>query len=221
MHDMSWYTEEPIFHGCRARLTRKLSTWCLKFSSSKTTMPRSKTTDMYVISMSFIVFTLVFLILVSFTDADHTVGLLIPMYNVKAYYQQKGLYYASAINIAMDEINRQENLLPGKNISFIWNITDCEDENRTIRALMYQIYEAKVSAIIGPGCTCNTSARNAAAFNVPMISYVSTHFLFARLMVLEYPRLFISLSCNFTTSSIETCWLRSTALTAFSPLMFV
>ena len=219
MHDISWYTEEPIFHGYKARLTRKFSAWCLKFSWSKTMMPRWKTTDMYVISRSFIVFTLVFLILVSFTDADHTVGLLIPMY--KAFYQQKGLYYASAINIAMDEINRQENLLPGKNISFIWNNTDCEDENRTIRALMYQIYEAKVSAIIGPGCTCNTSARNAAAFNVPMISYVSTHFLFTPLMVLVYLRLFISLSCNFTTRSIEKCWLRSTDFIAFSPLMFV
>ena len=155
-------------------------------------MPHSRTTPLYVVS------TLVFLILVSFTEADYTVGLLIPMY--KAYYLQKGVYYASAINIAMDEINRQENLLPGKNISFIWNITDCEDENKTIRALMYQIYEAKVSAIIGPGCTCNTSARNAAAFNVPMISYVSTHFLFTRWMVFENPSLFISLSCNFNTS---------------------
>ena len=154
-------------------------------------MPRSRTTRLYVVSLAFIASTLVFLILVSVTEADYTVGLLIPMYN--AFYLQKGLYYASAINIAIDEINRQEKLLPGKNISFIWNNTDCEDESKTIRALMYQIYEAKVSAIIGPGCTCNTSARNAAAFNVPMVSYVSGHFLFAHLIVFEYPRLFVSL----------------------------
>lgn len=133
-------------------------------------MPRLRTTRFNVVSLAFIVSALVFLILVSVTDADYTVGLLIPMH--KAYYLKKGLYYASAIKIAMDDINGQENLLPGKNISFIWNNTDCEDESKTIRALMYQIYEAKVSAIIGPGCTCNTSARNAAAFNVPMISYM-------------------------------------------------
>ena len=138
-------------------------------------MRRRRTTCLYVVSLALIVTTSVFLTLVSVTEADYTVGLLIPMSNV--YYLRKGLYYASAINIAIEEINRQENLLPGNNISFIWNNTDC-DESKTIRALMYQIYEAKVSAIIGPGCTCNTSARNAAAFNVPMISYVSTHFLF-------------------------------------------
>ena len=173
-------------------------TWCLKSIEASTTMPPSRTTRLCVVSRALAVSALAFLILVSVTEAEYTLGLLIPMY--KAYYLQKGLYYASAVNIAMDKINRQENLLPGKNISFIWNNTDCEDESKTIRALMYQMYEAKVSAIIGPGCTCNTSARNAAAFNVPMISYVSTHFMLTRLIVYEYPSLLIYLSCNFNTS---------------------
>lgn len=140
-------------------------------------MPGARTTRrLYALSLAFTVSVLTFLLLVSDTEADYTVGLLIPMYN--AYYTKKGIYYASAMSIAVDKINRQKDLLPGNNISFIWNDTDCEDEDKTIRALMYQIYEAKVSAVIGPGCICNTSARNAAAFNVPMISYVSIHFLF-------------------------------------------
>lgn len=141
-------------------------------------MPRARRTTrrLYVVSLAFMVSTLAFLLLTTVTEADYTVGLLIPM--KEAFYTKKGMYYASAMSIAVDEVNRQENLLPGNNISFIWNDTDCEDEDKTIRALMYQIYEAKVSAIIGPGCICNTSARNAAAFNVPMISYVSTHCLF-------------------------------------------
>ena len=160
-------------------------------------MPPSRTTRLCVVSRALTVSALAFLILVNVTEAEYTLGLLIPMY--KAYYLQKGLYYASAVNIAMDKINRQGNLLPGKNISFIWNNTDCE-ESKTIRALMYQMYEAKVSAIIGPGCTCNTSARNAAAFNVPMISYVSTQFMLTRLIVNEYPSLLIYLPCKFNTS---------------------
>ena len=128
-------------------------------------------------------FTVALLYLLSVTEAEnYTVGLLIPMKG--AHYTKKGVYYASAISIAVDEINRQENLLPGNNISFIWNDTNCNDENKTIRALMYQMYEAKVSAIIGPGCNCNTSARNAAAFNVPMISYVSTRFYLASHFIL-------------------------------------
>ena len=129
--------------------------------------------------------TVALLYLLSVTEAaNYTVGLLIPM--TGAGYTKKGVYYASAISVAVDEINRQENLLPGNNISFIWNNTDCNDENKTIRALMYQMYEAKVSAIIGPGCNCNTSARNAAAFNVPMISYVSTRFCLASHFILMY-----------------------------------
>ena len=43
------------------------------------------------------------------------------------------------------------------------------------------MYEANVAAIIGPACLCNTSARIAASFDLPMISYVSTHFEFIRL----------------------------------------
>ena len=139
-------------------------------------MSRARSVRLYVVSLTFMVSTLALTLLASVTEADFTVGLLIPMY--QAFFTKKGIYYASAMSIAVDKINKQQNLLPGNNISFIWNNTDCEDEEKTIRALMYQIYEAKVSAIIGPGCICNTSARNAAAFNVPMISYVSTHFVF-------------------------------------------
>ena len=108
----------------------------------------------------------------SFTEAtNYTMGLLIPM--EKASFNKKGKYYAAAITIAVEEINKQRNLLPGSSLSFIWNETSCYDEERTIRAQMYQIYEARISAIIGPACNCVTTARNAAAFNVPMISYVS------------------------------------------------
>lgn len=143
-------------------------------------MTRTRTTGFYILSLAFMVSTVALLFSVSGAEAEYTLGLLIHMRG-NAPYMQKGIYYASAISIAVDEINRQQNLLPGNNISFIWNDTDCEDENKTIRALLYQIYEAKVSAIIGPGCTCNTSARIAAAFNIPMISYVSIHFVFTRL----------------------------------------
>ena len=123
-------------------------------------------------------FTVAFLFLLSVAQAtDFKLGLLIPLKN--APFTMKGEYYASAISIAVDDINKQENLFPGNNISFVWNETNCQDEgdeNKTVRALLHQMYEEKVSAIIGPGCNCNTSARIAAAFNVPMISYVSIRF---------------------------------------------
>lgn len=98
-----------------------------------------------------------------------------------ADYPENGQYYASAMSIAVDAVNRQQNLLPGHNISFIWNDTACWKEDTTIRGLLHQMYEANVAAIIGPACLCNTSARIAASFDLPMISYVSTHFEFIRL----------------------------------------
>lgn len=119
------------------------------------------------------------LMLVSRTEANYTLGLLIPM--TDADYPENGQYYASAMSIAVDAVNRQQNLLPGHNISFIWNDTACWKEDTTIRGLLHQMYEANVAAIIGPACLCNTSARIAASFDLPMISYVSTHFEFIRL----------------------------------------
>jgi len=39
--------------------------------------------------------------------------------------------------------------------------------------MLYQL-EKGVQVFIGPGCTCETQAKLAAAANVPMVSYVST-----------------------------------------------
>lgn len=119
---------------------------------------------------------------------NYTVGLLIPM--EKARFTKKGKYYAAAITIAVEEINKQQNLLPGSSLSFIWNETNCYDEQKTIRPLMYQMYEARVSAIIGPACNCGTTARIAAAFNVPMISYVSRRRVFIMFYVRQWVKIF-------------------------------
>lgn len=104
---------------------------------------------------------------------DVKIGLLIPFKHASKLgnYFHRGEYYASAISIAVDDINRNPNLLPGHNVSFVWNDTQCEDLD-TVRALVHQL-NSGVNVLIGPACSCNTSARIAAAFNVTMISYVS------------------------------------------------
>lgn len=101
-------------------------------------------------------------------------GLLIPFKRTNRLGNSfhRGEYYASAMSIAVDDLNRRSDLLPGQNVTFIWNDTDCEEE-KTLRAIVYQLKQG-VSAFIGPGCSCNTSARLAASFNKTMISYVSS-----------------------------------------------
>lgn len=105
--------------------------------------------------------------------SDVKLGLLIPFKhaNKLGNYFHRGEYYASAISIAVDDINGNPNLLAGHNVSFVWNDTECEELN-TLRSIVHQL-NSGVTAFIGPGCGCNTSARTAAAFNVSMISYVS------------------------------------------------
>lgn len=108
---------------------------------------------------------------------DYKLGLLVPMWSADndvagQPYFFEGKEYASAIVLALEQIEK-DGLLPGHNLTYYLNDTTC-DETVTLRALTYQIYDLKVSAIIGPGCSCATSARFAASFDVPMISYVSS-----------------------------------------------
>jgi len=108
------------------------------------------------------------------TSKNYRLGLLIPYSNVKklfgnSYYA--GNRYASAISLAVRDINNQTNLLPNDTISFEWRDTNC-DEFTTLRHQL-QMLEGNITAFIGPACQCKMAAKNAAAFNKTMISYVS------------------------------------------------
>ena len=119
---------------------------------------------------------------VKFVHADEfKLGLLIPFKHASKLgnYFHRGEYYASAMSIAVEDINKRQDLLPGRNLSFIWNDTMCEELN-TLRALVHQL-NSGVGAFIGPGCSCKTAARSAAAFNTSMISYVSIFRVYIRL----------------------------------------
>ncbi|XP_068761980.1 LOW QUALITY PROTEIN: atrial natriuretic peptide receptor 1-like [Montipora capricornis] len=109
------------------------------------------------------------------SSAEVKLGLLIPFKktNRLGNHYHRGEFYSSAMSIAVDAINDQPDLLPGQNVSFIWNNTDCE-EFKTLQSFVYQLNEG-VSAFIGPGCSCNTSARMAASFNKTMISYMCSN----------------------------------------------
>lgn len=109
------------------------------------------------------------------SEGEVKLGLLIPFKRASRLgnYFHRGEFYASAMKIAVDNVNERLDLLPGQNLTFIWNDTDCE-EFKTLQSLVYQLSQG-VSAFIGPGCTCNTSARMAASFNKTMISYMCSN----------------------------------------------
>ena len=101
---------------------------------------------------------------------NFTLGLLVPLTNPKGSF--KGKLFAPAIATAVDDVNNSSDLLAGHRLSYIWNDTECK-ETKSLQALSHLINERKVSAIIGPGCSCQYEARYASAVDVPMISYVS------------------------------------------------
>ena len=105
---------------------------------------------------------------------EHKLGLLIPYTDVAPVgilTYNLGERFASAMTIAIDRINADPNLLPGVNLTFTWNNTDC-NEFKVLQSQFQQVNDG-VKAFIGPGCFCNTAARNAGAYNKSMISYVS------------------------------------------------
>lgn len=104
-----------------------------------------------------------------------TVGFLVPLNvsaNVSSASALSANEYASALPLAVETVNNDSSLLPAHQITFVWNDTQC-DEETSVKAMLHQL-EKGVQVFIGPGCTCETQAKLAAAANVPMISYVST-----------------------------------------------
>ena len=71
----------------------------------------------------------------------------------------------------MDRLNADPTILADYNVTFVWKDTKC-DELIAVYEQLNQI-NSGVQAFIGPGCNCQTAARNAAAFNMSIISFVS------------------------------------------------
>lgn len=111
---------------------------------------------------------------------EYKLGLLIPYTTVIPHLANdfnRGESFAAAMTIALEKINADPTLLPDYNLTFVWKNTKC-DELIAVREQLNQI-NSGVRAFIGPGCNCQTAARNAAAFNMTMISYVSIQTFYA------------------------------------------
>ncbi|XP_057310994.1 atrial natriuretic peptide receptor 1-like isoform X2 [Hydractinia symbiolongicarpus] len=101
-------------------------------------------------------------------------GVLIPYTlgdsHLTSYYS--GKYYASAMYLAIDDINNNKNLLPNHRVEIVWADTMC-DWKKAVTLQMGMIHNESVDAFIGGGCQgCKATARNAGAINVPMISHM-------------------------------------------------
>ncbi|XP_015762338.1 PREDICTED: speract receptor-like [Acropora digitifera] len=104
---------------------------------------------------------------------EYKLGLLIPFKTVIPRFSNdynRGESFAAAMTIAVERLNAHPTLLPEHNLTFVWKDTIC-NELVAVREQLNQI-NSGVQAFIGPGCNCQTAARNAAAFNMTMLSYM-------------------------------------------------
>ena len=100
-------------------------------------------------------------------EKEVKIGVLLPMTG----YWPIGKTSASAITIAVDRINEDQTLLPGYNMTFLWNDSMCLAAEGLNQAVEFRI--AGVDAIIGDGCDiiCGPAAILASSWNLPMVSW--------------------------------------------------
>lgn len=88
-------------------------------------------------------------------------------------YVRPGLTISGAISLAVEEINGGLLSEKGHRLDFI--VAETYGDERLSVKKTADLWTRNVSAYIGPQETCEHEAYMAAAFNLPMISYVSTN----------------------------------------------
>lgn len=86
-------------------------------------------------------------------------------------YSRPGLMISGAISVALEEVNKGPLAERGHSLDFV--IAETYGEEITSVQKTADLWTKNVSVYIGPQETCEHEAFMAAAFNVPMISYVS------------------------------------------------
>ncbi len=86
----------------------------------------------------------------------------------------QGRLISGAMTYAITKIN-EDNLVPGHRFRLLWNDTHADTLVSTL-SLCQQWREGAV-AFFGPEGSCTVEARVAAAFNLPLISYVSINYI--------------------------------------------
>lgn len=84
-----------------------------------------------------------------------------------------GKLIAGAIPLAVEEVNRREDLLPNHTLQFVAGDSGDPESYMAIRKMTAMREQENVVAFIGPDHSCVSEALVAAAWEFPMITYVS------------------------------------------------
>ena len=104
-------------------------------------------------------------------------------------YAKYGQLISGAITMAVNEINNDVTVLPNHQLEFVIAETYGQEETSLLRTV--ELLFQNISVYVGPQETCIHEGRLAAAFNKPMISYVS-RLTRARASIAHVTRLFFA-----------------------------
>lgn len=88
-----------------------------------------------------------------------------------SFYLPPGQSISGAITMAVNDVNSDVTVLPDNELDFRVMETNGLEEKSMLQVV--SVKNSNISAVIGPQETCIHEGRLAAAFNRPMISYVS------------------------------------------------
>ena len=112
-------------------------------------------------------------------EADNfTIGYLYSDKSKGFIKNKQGRIISGAMTYAVNVINHNTNLLQGHTLKFIIADTYADPLHGT--KMLTEQWKAGVIAFIGPEDSCDVEARVAAAWNLPMLSYVSCIFCILR-----------------------------------------
>lgn len=108
----------------------------------------------------------------AFTKSEVTIAVLLPFSGPRPI----GRTVASAAAIAVDDINKNQQLLPSTTLNFVWNDTRCDETQGLATIVNYLTNPKTIDAFIGPGCdeVCRAGGLLASYWNVPMVSWGCT-----------------------------------------------
>ncbi|KAF2366518.1 Receptor ligand binding region, partial [Trinorchestia longiramus] len=86
-------------------------------------------------------------------------------------YKRPGLLISGALTLAVDEININKPLVGGHRLKV--RVAETYGRERHSILQTARLWMTNISVYVGPQETCVHEARMAAAFGLPMISYVS------------------------------------------------
>lgn len=119
---------------------------------------------------------------VSYKKTVLTVGYLT---SIKGEHKDRqGLAISGALTMALDEINKDKNLLPNVTLQLRWN--DTKGDRVLATKIITEMICDGVATFFGPEGGCYVEAIVSQSRNIPMISYVSENFF----SLFFYPLLF-------------------------------